>query len=106
MSARIQRILDDLADAIRVETASLPERVGDLGDEIRRARKAERMSLDAVAVASGMTKSHVWEIEQGRSRNPTVGAVAGLSKALGVPFLRLAQAALNSRNNVVTETDR
>lgn len=51
---------------------------------IAEARKARRMSLDDVAVASGFTKSHVWELEKGRSRNPTVRAVWGLSKALGV----------------------
>ena len=50
-----------------------------------------------VADAANLTKSHVWEIENGRSRNPTIAAVHGLSKATGVPFLRLAQAALNSR---------
>lgn len=48
------------------------------------ARKARKMSLEDVAAASGFTKSHVWELEKGRSRNPTVRAVWGLSKALGV----------------------
>lgn len=42
------------------------------------------MSLDDVATASGFTKSHVWELERGSSKNPTVRAVWGLSKALGV----------------------
>lgn len=42
------------------------------------------MSLDDVAQASGFTKSHVWELEKGRTRNPTVRAVWSLSAALGV----------------------
>jgi len=48
------------------------------------ARKARGMSLDAVAQASGLTKSHVWELEKGRSRNPTIRAVWGISRALAV----------------------
>ena len=51
---------------------------------IAEARKARHMSLEDVAATSGFTKSHVWELEKGRSRNPTVRAVWGLSKALGV----------------------
>lgn len=47
-------------------------------------RAARRMSLQEVAEASGFTKSHVWELEQGRSRNPTVRAVWSLASALGV----------------------
>ncbi len=46
-------------------------------------RKQAMLSLQDVANASGMTKSHVWELEQGRSRNPTVRAVWAISAALG-----------------------
>lgn len=53
-------------------------------DRIRTTRKARRMSLDELAVASGFTKSHIWELERGSSRNPTVRAVWSLSAALGV----------------------
>lgn len=51
---------------------------------IRMTRRARNMSLEDVAAASGFTKSHVWELERGSSRNPTVRAVWSLSKALGV----------------------
>lgn len=51
---------------------------------IAETRKLRRMSLDDVAVASGFTKSHVWELENGRSRNPTVRAVWSLARALCV----------------------
>lgn len=65
-----------------------------LGALIRQRRKALGMSLDAVAEAAGCTKSHVWEMEQDRSRNPTVAMVYGLAKALSVPFPVMAAAAL------------
>jgi transcriptional regulator with XRE-family HTH domain len=98
MSARIERLMLELTAAIREEMAQVPEGVGTLGEEIARARSAARLSLQEVADRSGFTKSHVWELEQGRTRNPTIGMVAGLSRALGVSFQRLAQAALNGLN--------
>lgn len=96
MSGRVERLMLELAAAMREEIGALPENILTLGEEIAMARANARMSLQEVADASGFTKSHVWEVEKGRSRNPTIGMVAGLAKALGVPFLRLAQAALNS----------
>lgn len=97
MGERVEILLRELASAIREEVASVPEGVGELGQEVHRARKAARLSLQEVGDMAGFTKSHVWEIEQGRSRNPTVSLLAGLSVALGIPFLRLAQAALNTQ---------
>ncbi|EZP74410.1 anaerobic benzoate catabolism transcriptional regulator [Sphingomonas paucimobilis] len=55
-----------------------------LGTRIKLLREMRDMSLQAVADAAGLTKSHVWELEQGRSINPTVNAVRGLSEALSV----------------------
>jgi len=96
MGEKVEKILADLQAAVREEIGALPDNIKTLGEELLAARKAARMSLQEVSDASGLTKSHVWEIEAGRSRNPTIKAVAGLSRATGVPFLRLAQAALNS----------
>lgn len=53
------------------------------------------MSLQDVADRAGITKSHMWELEQGRAVNPTVWTVYGLSQALGVPFTMMAAGALN-----------
>jgi transcriptional regulator with XRE-family HTH domain len=53
-------------------------------ERIRSTRQARNMSLEELGAASGFTKGHVWELENGKSRNPTVRAVWGLSKALGV----------------------
>lgn len=55
-----------------------------LGARMKLLRELRDMSLQAVADASGLTKSHVWELEQGRSVNPTVNAVWGLAAALCV----------------------
>jgi len=96
MGAKTERLMRELSAAIREEVGALPVGVGTLGEEVERARAEARMSLQEVADGAGLTKSHVWEIAKGRARNPTIAAVAGLSRSLGIPFLRLAQAALNS----------
>lgn len=51
---------------------------------LRETRKLRRMSLQDVADAASFTKSHVWELEVGRARNPTVRAVWSLARALCV----------------------
>lgn len=96
MSERTNNLLRELAASIREDIGALPSNVLTLAEEIKAARTCARMSLQEVADRSGFTKSHVWEVEHGRSRNPTVGMIHGLSRALGVPFLRLAQASLNT----------
>ena len=93
-STRVERLMLELVAAVREEVGTLPADIRPLGEEIKRARTLARLSLQEVADRAGFTKGHVWGLEKGRSRNPTVSVIAGLSKALGVPFLRLAQAAL------------
>lgn len=66
----------------------------ELGDFIRARRDALGMTLEAVAKLAGCTKSHVWELEQGRARNPTVLMMYGLARALQTPFPFMAKAAL------------
>lgn len=53
------------------------------------------LSLQDVADRAGITKSHMWELEQGRAVNPTVRTVHGIAKALGIPFVSMAAGALN-----------
>lgn len=53
------------------------------------------LSLQEAADRAGITKSHMWEIENGRSVNPTVRTVHGLAKALGIPFVSMAAGAMN-----------
>ena len=65
-----------------------------LGQFIRERREALGLSLEDVAQRSGSSKAHIWELEQDRSRNPTVAMVYGLSQALSVPFTLTAAAAL------------
>lgn len=42
------------------------------------------LSLQEVADRAGLSKSHIWELEQGRARNPTVDTAVRLARAFGV----------------------
>lgn len=65
-----------------------------LGTLIKDRRKQLGMSLDEVGQAAGCTKSHVWELEQNRTVNPTIMMVDGLARALRLPFVMVAHSAL------------
>ncbi len=43
-----------------------------LGDKIKELRMKSGESLQDVANAIGASKAHVWEIESGRSSNPSL----------------------------------
>jgi transcriptional regulator with XRE-family HTH domain len=53
-----------------------------IGPFIAKRRAELGLSLDEVAKLSSCTKSHIWELEQGRSRNPTISMAMALCGAL------------------------
>jgi transcriptional regulator with XRE-family HTH domain len=65
-----------------------------LGTIILQRRTKLGMSLQKVAGEAGITKTHVWDIETGRSRNPTIKTLLGLATALQVSTIKLCVAAL------------
>ncbi len=56
---------------------------------VKERRKELRLSIDDVAKRAGTTKSHVWEIEAGRSVNPTIGMMMALCGALSISLNEL-----------------
>lgn len=67
-----------------------PVLTGSLGERIHQHRTAMRLSLDDLSKRAGITKSHLWEMEQGRAVNPTIGTVSAVASALGINFADLA----------------
>ncbi|NNE87209.1 MAG: helix-turn-helix transcriptional regulator [Silicimonas sp.] len=47
-------------------------------------RQKSAQSLQAVADAVGVSKAHIWELEKGRSANPSFELVSKLAKHFGV----------------------
>lgn len=55
-----------------------------LGEKIKIYRTHKKMSLQDVADAVKASKAHIWELETGRARNPTIELVTALAKCFGV----------------------
>lgn len=71
---------------------------------IKEAREEQGLSLTETANLIGCTKSHLWDMEQGRSINPTVKTLAGIAVALDLNFGQLALVAASSVSRPNGET--
>lgn len=71
------------------------EQLKDLGQTLREARKAKKLTLEDVEELSGVNKNYVWIIEEtyvAPKRSPTVPSdekLAALAGALGIPTFEL-----------------
>lgn len=54
-----------------------------MGKRVEARRKAMGLTLEQVAERAGMSKSYVWEIENGKNKNPTVRTAFQIARALG-----------------------
>lgn len=66
------------------ESAEMQDTVRLIAARLTALRAERELTLQEVADRAGLSKSHVWELEQGRARNPTLDTVLKLSTALGV----------------------
>src|SRR5689334_2707110 len=55
-----------------------------LGERIKTLRVQKNLSLQDVAERVGASKAHIWELETGRARNPTIELVTNLARCFGV----------------------
>ena len=60
-----------------------------LGARIRDLRIRKGQSLQEVAGAVGVSKTHIWEMEKGRSKNPSVDLLAKLADHFKVTITSL-----------------
>ena len=65
-----------------------------IGERLFSLRQKSGESLQAVADAVGVSKAHVWELEKGRSANPSFELVRKLSQHFGVGLDVLTGAAI------------
>lgn len=61
-----------------------------IGRQMRDLRAIRGLTLQELADRTGFAKSHIWEIENGRSRNPTLATAVALASALGTSLDYLA----------------
>lgn len=51
---------------------------------LKELREGKGLSLQDVADLSGASKAHIWDIERGKSQNPTINTAVAIATALGV----------------------
>lgn len=69
-------------------------------EQIKSLRVARGQSLQQVADAVGISKPHLWQLERGESKNPTLEVVLNLSKHFGVTIPLLLGENVNQQNLV------
>ncbi len=55
-----------------------------LKDNLRKHRERTRKSLQQVADEVGASKAHIWELETGRAKNPSIELLTKLAKSFDV----------------------
>lgn len=60
-----------------------------LATKLKALRLKKSKSLQQVADAVGASKNHIWDLETGKSRNPSIDLLTKLAKALGVSVAEL-----------------
>ena len=60
-----------------------------LGEQLRRAREQQGLSLYALAQQSGVTRSLIWKLEQGQVNDPRPETVSKVAQALGLSLTDL-----------------
>lgn len=51
-----------------------------LGKRLHALRKSREWSLQEAADAIGISKSHMWELENGTNTNPTIGLMMSIAR--------------------------
>jgi len=61
-----------------------------LGEKLRELRQQNQESLQQVADAIGASKAHLWELEAGKTKSPSLDLVSRLATHFKVTVSRLA----------------
>lgn len=64
---------------------------GSIGGVVQRQREAKRMSIQALAKATGLAPSILYELESQADRNPGFSTLVKVAKALDIPLSELVR---------------
>ena len=67
-----------------------------LATRIADLRRKRKESLQDVAAAVGVTKTHIWELERGRAKNPSLAVIKGLANHFGISIASLVGEDINA----------
>lgn len=68
------------------------------GARIAALRRDAKESLQDVAEAVGVTKTHIWELEKGRTANPSLLVIKGLADHFGVSVTSLVDEDVDAKD--------
>lgn len=60
-----------------------------LGAKLKELRLKKGLSLQDLGTAVGASKAHIWDLETGRAKNPTIELLTKLSTVLGTSIAEL-----------------
>ena len=66
------------------------------GARIAELRRSREESLQDVAEAVGVTKTHIWELERGRTANPSFTVIKGIADHFEVSIASLVDEDINA----------
>ncbi len=75
-------------DPTSAQIDAAAQTASEVGQRIKAVRRAQRMTIESLAEASGLTKSFLSKVERGRS-TASVAALLRVSEALGLPLSSL-----------------
>ena len=75
-----------------------------VGENVKRIRRARKMSIERAAAEAGVSRSMLGQIERGET-NPSVGTLAKLAAALRAPLEQLVACPEDSGLQLVRELD-
>ena len=65
----------------------------ELGEELRRARQARKLSLQAVALPADVSAAYLHKLEQGKVETPSPRSLRRIGDELGIPYLKIMRLA-------------
>lgn len=75
---------DDANKLFAAQPKTDMEDIMSLGSRMTELRLQAKQSLQDVASAVGVSKAHIWELEKGKTDNPSMGLVQRLADHFGV----------------------
>jgi transcriptional regulator with XRE-family HTH domain len=75
--------VSEAAPAPNLTLHQIEDAIASMGERIQARRKVMGLTLEQVAERAGMSKSYVWEIENGENKNPTIRTAFLIARALG-----------------------
>src|SRR4029450_10516841 len=89
-----------MTDAVNISTTADASVLAAISQRIRTRRQARKLSFDALAARSGVSKGMLVQIEKGTT-NPSIGTLCRVAGALGASIADLVDAAPRGQDDGV-----